>query len=149
MLRPPATESSSTSSNRFFSRTTVFKKSVLSMCGAYKRREISVKLECATTTYELLIKVHLDHRLYRVPHVHELEELKERCYAIRLFVLRRLVCVHLRRSPACVSSICIVQVMDIRTTTHLSKPGRICRSPMACNISTKISSSVSRTRCPY
>lgn len=35
MFSPPATASSKLSSKRFFSLTTVFKKSVLSICGAY------------------------------------------------------------------------------------------------------------------
>lgn len=34
-FNPDATQSSSVFSNRFFSLTTTFKKSVLSICGAY------------------------------------------------------------------------------------------------------------------
>ena len=34
-FKPAATESSNEFSNRFFSLTTAFRKSVLSMCGAY------------------------------------------------------------------------------------------------------------------
>ena len=44
-LRPFATESSRTFSNRFFSRTTLFKKSVTSMLGACQDNRETIKVK--------------------------------------------------------------------------------------------------------
>ena len=100
-FNPDATQSSSVFSNRFFSLTTAFRKSVLSMCGACPnvrrdrcRGERTAVTEECTTTYHIFIEKHLYHALDRIADVDEFEELQKRSDARRSFVLGRLVREH-------------------------------------------------------
>jgi hypothetical protein len=85
-FNPEATQSSSVFSNRFFSRTTAFKKSVLSMCGAWGVQRIWVDDEewsaykhgatdDSATTHYFFIEKHLHHTLDRITNMYEFKKL--------------------------------------------------------------------------
>jgi hypothetical protein len=96
-FKPNATESSREFSNRFFSLTTEFKKSVLSIWGAYRYRWHEVeglKQERTPVTHQFFIKVNLHDGLNGIAYMYQLEELNKRSDVGCIRVFRRLIILH-------------------------------------------------------
>lgn len=79
-FNPPATLSSNAFSNLFFSLTTAFKKSVLSICGAYGSPSSVTQYTKPThnSTHQFLVKIYLNHRLDHISNMYKFKELHKR-----------------------------------------------------------------------
>lgn len=127
-------------------------------------------------THQLLVEIDLDHGLYCISNMYQLEELHQWSHARCFFVFCRFVCRHLlgcSSSHQCeisqkrngmnriqkkmmkvfsgtrIEGLTNQQLNTITVIlTHLAKPFLKCSSPSAPSIRMKISSMVSRTRWP-